>query len=294
VTTCIAAITGRAALSGQPPDILVTASDTKLSFGGEYSAEGSVKLSLFHKDWGAMVAGSDISQSAFVLERAKTLLRGKSGSLQVVMSAVKKSYQEQLQEVITDDLLSRYQMTIAEFKKKGKAQLLPEVYAEISLRTKIYNLGSTFLVYGVDDRKIGHIFTVRNPGKSELHDKPGFWAIGQGASSALSMMSALKQVRGRTPFEETIYNVLASKYFSEGASDVGRETYLFIKTHGSGGYSYRARLEDDIRAIWEKEGKPRTNPEAVTLILNGEFHFFPRTRRSNPQRVHGQITRARH
>jgi hypothetical protein len=275
VTTCIAAITGRAGLN-QEQDSIVTASDTKLSFGGDFSADGSVKIHVFHREWGTMIAGDDITQYIPVIERARALLRGKSGKLMVVMDAFKKAYQQEFKAAIEDGLLSRFEMTMEDFKKHGKTQLLPEVFTELSLKIKIASLGCRFLVYGLDDRKIAHIFTVSNPGKCELRDKPGFWAIGKGATSALSMLAALRQVRGRTTFDETIYNVLAAKYISESASDVGKETYLYIKKYGCDGFSNKLALEEEVRGIWEKEGRPTTNVAAVNAIKNGEFFFYPR------------------
>jgi 20S proteasome alpha/beta subunit len=277
MSTCIAAITGRAGID-QQEDSIVTASDTRLSFGGDFSADGSTKIHVFHREWATMIAGDDIAQHRSVIERARVLLRGKSGKLTVVMDAFKKAYQDEFRAFIEDGLLSRFGMTMEDFKKRGKTQLLPEVFTEFSLTIKIASLGCRFLVYGLDDKKIGHIFTVSNPGKCELRDKPGFWAIGKGATSALSMLAALKQVRGRSTFEETIYNVLAAKYISEGASDVGRETYLFIKKYGTDGYSNKLGLEEEIRKIWETEGRPITNAKAVNAIVNGEFLFFPRLR----------------
>jgi hypothetical protein len=43
------------------------ASDTKMSFGGDFSVEGVIKLEEFHREWTALIAGSDISQAPFVL-----------------------------------------------------------------------------------------------------------------------------------------------------------------------------------------------------------------------------------
>ena len=186
-----------------------------MSFGGDFSADGSVKIHAVHREWLTMIAGEDIAQYRSVVDRAKELLRGRSGKLNVVMNAFKQAYQDEFKALIEDGLLSRFSMTMEDFNKRGKAQLLPEVFTEFSLKIKIASLGCKFLVYGLDDKKIGHIFTVSNPGKCELRDKPGFWAIGKGATSALSMLAALRQVRGRTPFEATIYNVLAAKYISD-------------------------------------------------------------------------------
>ena len=268
------------------PDIIVSASDTKVSFGVEYSADGTVKSHMLRPgwDWVVMIAGSDISQYQFVINRARKLLHGRRGMLPDVVSAVKKAYQDQLREVITDDLLSRYDMTLDEFKQKGEKQLLPDVYAEISLKIKIYSLGCALLVYGLDEKGVAHIFTVRNPGKVEVYDKPGFWAIGNGARSALSMLCALGQVRGRTTFDQTIYNVLASKYFSESASEVGHGTYLWSQQRGSVGCSFKSGLEEDrVRAIWEADGKPKTGADAIKIIGESDFRFLSKTRKSTDQ-----------
>jgi 20S proteasome alpha/beta subunit len=273
LTTCIAAITGRAGIRRQGDDMIVTSSDTRMSFSGEFAADGSVKLNLIHPNWGVMVAGNDISAYVPVVERAKKLLTEKSGTLTEMMECLKTAYRQEFRSLIEDGYLSRYDMTLDEFKKKGKAQLLAEEYTRLSLEIKIFSLGCTFLAYGVDDQKIGHIFTVSNPGKVEVYDKPGFWAIGRGATSALSMLAALGQVRGRTKLEETVYNVLAAKFASETASDVGKETTLFIKRHGSGRFSYKGKLEEEVRKIWDSEGRPVTNRKAVELINKADFQF---------------------
>jgi len=258
----------------------VTASDTRASFGGgDYSADGSVKLHMFHKDWGALIAGAP-EQYVYVINRAKALLRGKSGDLDTVTRAFKKAYQDQVREVVTDEFLSRFDYTLGDFKRRGSVQLPPQIFAQISAEIKAYKLSCTFLVYGFDDKEIAHIFTVRSPGKVDNFDKPGFWAVGNGASAALIMLSALKQVRGRTTIAETVYNVLASKYFSEKASDVGPETSLWLQMRGTRGFSTKKDLELDIRKIWDEEGMPKTSANAVEKIKHGEWKFTMRTKRS--------------
>jgi len=128
-------------------------------------------------------------------------------------------------------------MSIDEFKKKGSKQLHPEVFADISIRMRSFSLGCTFMVYGFDDNVKPHVFTIANPGRVESFDKPGFWAIGAGARSSLSTLSVLRQHPDRCSVEQTIYNVLAAKYSSESASDVGPETWVWIKRVNCDGYS---------------------------------------------------------
>jgi hypothetical protein len=190
----------------------------------------------------------------------------------VVKDAFKKAYQQHFREVITDDLLSRFDMGYEEFKKHGRDRLNPEVFADISFQIRRANLGCTFLIYGFDDRKHPHLFTVTNPGRVDVYDKPGFWAIGKGATMALGMLAVLRH-RKNTPLEEAVYNVLASKYASESASDVGPETWLFISKYGADAFLHVGDFEEGVRKIWEEKGRPRTNEEAVEFIKNGHMEW---------------------
>ncbi len=153
----------------------------RASFGGEFSTEGITKVEPFHRQWAALIAGNDVEEADLVIERAKRLLRGKDGKLETVMDGFKTAYKQQVRTVIEDEHLSRFDMTMAEFKRKGKAELNPEVFASLSFQIKSFNLGCTFLVYGFDESKRAHLFTVTNPGKIISRDRLGYWAIGSGS-----------------------------------------------------------------------------------------------------------------
>jgi 20S proteasome alpha/beta subunit len=277
MTTCIAAITQRF--------YIATASDTRLSFGGSYSTDGVLKDEGIHREWGALVAGDDISHAPFVIEEAKRLLRNQSGELNIVKDAFRKAYQSCRSDAITDNLLSSFEMTIDEFKKKGSKQLHPEVFADISIRMRSFTLGCTFMVYGFDDTVQPHILTIRNPGRVESFDKPGFWAIGAGASSALSTLSVLKQHPDRCSVEQTIYNVLAAKYSSESASDVGPETWVWIKRVNCNGFSSSAGWETEVKTLWQTEGRPKTLPSGVQAIQRGDLKFYYEGKDGKPRLV---------
>ena len=270
VTTCIAAIAR--------PYHIVTASDTRLSFGGDYSTDGVLKEQPIHREWGILIAGNDMAQAPPVIDEAKRRLRGKSGDLRTVRTAFRSAYQSCRREVMTDRLLSSFDMTIDDFKKRGRSQLPPALYVDLAFQIKNFNLGCTFLVYGFDDDSFPHLFTIRNPGHIESYDRPGFWAIGAGASSALSMLALLKQNSERSMLDETIYNVLAAKFSSESASDVGPETWLWIKKFNCIGFSNSPGMEKEIREQWETIGKPFTLASARTVIANSGLHFIERPR----------------
>lgn len=273
VTTCIAAIVNPF-WDGQSP-LIVVAADTRMSFGGLYSSEGVLKNKALHREWSVLIAGNDISQGLLVVERASEVLRGRTGKAKIVRAGFKRAYAECRRELIADTLLNSFDMDVTDFKRNGRKQLNPEVHADFSFRIKNFDLGCTFLVYGFDDEGDPHIFTVLNPGKVDPYDKPGFWAIGAGKVAAISMLMALGQHPERNSLYETIYNVLAAKYVSEGASDVGKETWMFIHKQGCSAMMHQTQMEEKVRRIWEEQGRPKTNSEAVKLLQDAEIEFLP-------------------
>jgi ATP-dependent protease HslVU (ClpYQ) peptidase subunit len=271
MTTCIAAIAWNLLTR---ESFIVTASDMRVSFGGDFSAEEVVKLEGFHKEWAALIAGSDISQSTSVIERAKKIVKGKKNALAVIQDGFKKAYQEQLREVITDKFLSQFDMSLDDFKKKGRRQLEPNLFQSLSFGIRNEKLGCKFLIYGFDGEGRAHLFEVSEPGKIQSKDKPGFWAIGNGAVSALSTLATLKQASERSSLNDTIYNVLAAKYTSESASDVGPDTFLFVKKKGSIGFRWKLNFEKELREAWESEGRPKMPLKAKQILENAQIGFI--------------------
>jgi hypothetical protein len=265
VTTCIAAITAER--------FIVTASDTKMAIEGDFSVEGVIKLEEFHGEWAALIAGGDVSQALFVLARATRILKGKTNDVLIVQDGFKRAYQEQLRECITDEFLSPFDMTLDGFKKRGSKQLPPTVYESLAFGIKNAKLGCKFLVYGFDDNELPHIFEVGRNGRVDSRDKPGFWAIGNGAFTAISMLTYLKQMAEATTMRTTVYNVLAAKYLSESASDVGEDTFWFVKRYGCNAFFRKPNLEKDLRRIWNEKGRPSIPEEALQAIDQADIHF---------------------
>jgi ATP-dependent protease HslVU (ClpYQ) peptidase subunit len=261
VTTCIVAVSFE--------KNFVSASDTRLSFGSRFAVDDVIKAEPFHGEWVAMIGGNDVSQAVMVIEKAARILRGKGNDFPTVVNGFKQAYREHYEETVADEFLIPYQMTLREFKRSGRKLLNPEVHADISIRMRHYDMGCAFLVYGYDQKKQPHIFEVRSPGKVSFHDKPGFWAIGAGASSALSMLALLGQAREVTRLPATIYNVLAAKFVSETASDVGPKTFFMVQEYGSYAFSVvGVKLEQRMRQLWDEVGRPRV-PTQVDQIFQG-------------------------
>jgi len=263
VTTCIAAISVDRAI--------VTASDTRMAFGSELSVEDVIKLEGIYGEWAGLIAGEDISQAPFVIERAREILRRKKTmTLLVVKNALRKAFQEQLVELVETEFLGTLRIRLKDFRKKRYERLDPELYRAV----KKAELGCRFLMYGFDENEVPHIFDVGDPGgKAESRDKPGFWAIGNGKRTALTFLAQMGQSSEAMRQDATIYNVLAAKFASETASDVGKDTFFFVKRYGCNSFRQRGNVLADVRRIWEEKGRLSIPPEALQAIQRAEISF---------------------
>jgi 20S proteasome alpha/beta subunit len=257
VTVCIAAIANDKSV--------VTASDTKVSIGFSSSDANTVKYEEFHENWIAMMAGNDICHFIPIRDRASDNMRGKPNTLQSAVSAFKDAYQDYLSEVTADRVLRKYQLSVASFKRQGRRYFKKGLYQSLADRVEAVELECTFMVYGFDAKKHPHIFAVRHPGTVDVWDKPGFWAIGSVKTSALGMLLHLNQ-NIDVPLFRTMYNVLAAKFFSERASDVGRHTVFYVKRYGFDGFARPSNFEAEMRAAWENDGAPRM-PDSVQRLF---------------------------
>jgi ATP-dependent protease HslVU (ClpYQ) peptidase subunit len=257
VTVCIAAIANDKSI--------VTASDTKVSIGYSSADANTVKYEEFHKNWVAMMAGEDIGHLIPIRDLAAERMNGKPNTLRSAISAFKGAYKQHLSEVAADRVLAHFDMNMKTFKRVGSKWFTSDVYGTFCDLIDKVRVDCTFLVYGYDQDKRPHIFVVEHPGVVKVYDKPGCWAIGSGKISALGMLLQLNQSVD-TPLFPTMYNVLAAKFFSERASDVGRHTVFYVKRYGMDAFGRPANFEAEMRAAWENEGAPRM-PASVQRVF---------------------------
>ena len=279
MTVCIAAI-GRDGYSHMPDrgdEVIVSVADTKLTLF--YTSKDGVvsKRFYFHEEWSAMMAGNDITPCVEIMNASSKLLTKKANTLASVTNAVKTAFQNRLQELIEDKILSRYKMKLADFQHNGKKRFTPEVFNSLCAQIDNTALQCEFLVFGFDKDREPHIFTVTNPGTVGIYDKPGFWAIGSGANTALSMLL----YRGQnvdTDMKDTLYHTFEAKFMAESASDVGTETAFFIGKHGHNSMHWsNFRLLEEIREEWEKFGQPQIPPNVLKKIRQAEITLTKET-----------------
>jgi 20S proteasome alpha/beta subunit len=274
VTVCIAAIaTDGFSHKPDPGDeVIVSVADKKLSLFYT-SSDGAVsKQFFFHDEWVAMMAGNDITPCVEIMNASSKLLAKKPNTLPNVTNAVKTAFQNHLHQFIEDKVLSRYGMKLPDFRRNGKKQFTPEVFNSLCSQIDNVALDCEFLVFGFDTDHEPHIFTVTNPGTVNVYDRPGFWAIGSGANTALGMLF----YRGQHIFagmEETLYNACEAKFMAESASGVGAETQIYIAKYGYKAFYHGASILKLIRDEWEKHGKPKMPPDVLKKIKEEGLSF---------------------
>ncbi len=261
MTVCIAAITHERHI--------VTVSDQKVSLS-QFSGDNLTLKSyaVYDGPWHCMIAGSDITIAEAIMDRVLLkLIDKKKILLRHMTAAFTEAYQEQIAARATALYLARFNLDMNTFRDSGRRKLGPDTFDMLCDKIARVALDLKFLVYGYDCLQIPHLFVVSSPGIEETYDRPGFWAIGSGAMSALSMMFYRQQSKIRE-LEHTIYNLMEAKYMAESATDVGEQTFVNIISRPGIKIDFPVGLYDQIRDAWEREGAPKVPPKIVSVIAS--------------------------
>jgi hypothetical protein len=256
MTVCIGAICHERPFHGDVP-LIVTASDQMLAGAFSSSDASTIKNEPVHKDWSVMMAADDFSQCVPIIELARKYFHGRANTLQVARTSFKKAYQQHMAERAADIVLGRYGLDMKTFRKSGKRMFTESKFNALCNAIDDVRGDCDFLIYGFDGMGAPHIFKVKDPGRDEVYDKPGYCAIGSGCYAAGMMLFHLNQTIDCS-LRQTIVNVCVAKFMAERVPGVGKATFLYIKKQGSNVVGYAGiDMEEEIRAAWEKEGCPR-------------------------------------
>jgi hypothetical protein len=263
MTVCVAAI-GTKDQTSATNEIIVTASDFMISTGSFSADLAAMKTVRIAQRWNAMFAGNDISPGIPILSEVKQALDWDKCSLGEVVAAFQQAYQSQLMAERERRVLATYGLTFPQFLASGLASFGDMGFAELRARIEEITLEIEFLVCGFDQAKKAHIFSIcgrddlgRSAVSIHYHDKPGFYAIGSGQYSALSILYFLGQSEV-TKLPATMFNVCAAKFMGERALGVGASTWVEIMEFGKPRLFVEDGIIDDIvRAAWDESGKPR-------------------------------------
>lgn len=218
---------------------IVTVCDAMISTGytsNDFSTLKNVRLT---KNWGLLYAGNDISPIVPILEDVKTKLQSCPNRLDNIASTIQRSYQKQV---------------------RIKAGRLGKTVKKTQLELE-------FIAYGYDKNDRAHIFTIGDMnGSVEYYDHVGHCSIGSGMFNANSILDFFgQQIAHSLPL--TIYHSLAAKFMAEAAPHVGKATFMIVfKQNGTVALFFPPQI-DQIRTLWDAEGKPRVPPDAPKIIL---------------------------
>ncbi len=258
MTICIAAIC-------DDEKSIVTASDKSLTTG-DFSADDLVlKTEWVDQNWHALFSANDITSCLPILREARARFQGRENTIEQIMASLKESYRNQLQNRITEEILGRYGLDLTSFRQNGLKQLGREVFNSICRQIERVEFDCDFLVCGFDQHETPHIFTVYSPGLTKEYSKPGFWAIGSGATSALSVMF-FHGFNVYTPLPQAIYHVCEAKFMAESATGVGSATFVFVVHPSQNVEAIDQQLIEEIKTAWKKEGKAKIPQNIIATI----------------------------
>lgn len=227
VTVCIAAIC-------ENRKHIVAVCDAKLATDYSSADLATVKIARLTRDWALMYAADDISPVSAIVDNLRAKLKSCPNTLDKITRTVQRSFQKQLHI------------------KAGTLGKSP-------LKTA---LGLQLLFFGFDEHSSAHISVVTDPnGRIWNYDPKGYVAIGSGEAIATAMLDFFAPTVAQT-MPLAIYRSLAAKFMAETSPYVGKETFvLILSADGSDTVLYPPAV-DQVRGLWEREGKPRTPQDA--------------------------------
>ncbi len=262
VTVCIAA---RSAVH----NCIVAASDMMLSFPDDSIAatdDVAIKSLKIGRHWCALYAGDPSCALSIVTRADDEIRKGADESIRTVQGVVKESYREELQQQITDRFLSRYNLTIDQFRKTGRRQFGDEEFAKLNAPIREFSLKTSFLVCGTGDM-FPHIVSINSPGGHIVnHDQLGYWAIGTGARIALSALAG--RPLGGLPLSDLIYRVAEAKFAAETAHGVGPRTLITLLRNRVNKTIYSPHTEQ-LKDVWKRKRREPAPAKAVEIIKDG-------------------------
>jgi len=272
MTVCIAGIAdeGKA---------IITIADRKVALPTISADDAMEKIDPIHHNWGAMVAGMDITHAIPIWDRIRELLgyeqrsgkRAEEQTLSMITGTCTKAFQEHRRQILSDIYLSSYGIDMQTFLTDGRRLFGATVFAQMCNQISTHEMQCEFLVAGFDEKGAPHIFTVDDPGVARVYDSVSFWAIGSGQQLALSSLMFGGYLG--VDWDLDIYDLCAAKFMAEKEPHVGVSTFLIAHRFN---VVPCYLIDEDISKIkceWEMAGKPR-RPSGIDQFVK-KLHLIP-------------------
>jgi hypothetical protein len=223
-----------------------------------------LKALMLSAKWTALYAGSP-TFAKLVLNRASAAMKGRKGTLEEAREVMLDAYEEEVSKQIERRFLSRYKMTIQEFRKRGRREFGETEFAILNRPIREYDPRTQFLVCGIDEHDQPHIFTIAALGTMIDNDGLSHAAIGSGAQMALGALG--NRQLGGVSKEELIYRVCEAKFSAHTAGGVGTSTICVVHRKGFEHKIWGVQTRE-LFEIWERTRKDPAPEDAVELIKN--------------------------
>lgn len=244
------------------------------------------KLRRLGANWWVLFAGDDISpvfdiidwtRDALASHCTKTAQPETSIPVNVVMEALRKSYERKRISQAEALYLTPIGWNVASFNDKGNTNL-PD-FQEIKGKIATYLLEVEFLVGGFSDGT-GYLLSLQPKlagGIVIRHDIPGFYSIGSGSVGA-NYMLYYRDLSYKAPVRKALYYAMEAKLFGEQAGGVSEGTDVFVAT-SDGKFiplDEKNTVEKKLVRVWQKL-RPRWIKKQSVEILNDipELAEFP-------------------
>lgn len=226
MTVCIANIAARSKAIVMVSDKAVTY-ESNTGMPALVADTGARKFFRIGDTFWYMLVGGNPSFAFDVVRNAERILarmadKNLPESLGGMMYCLKSSYQKTRDKAVEDRVLRPrlFDKNLVTARSSNLQPLSDEVFLAITTTAKEFNPECRLLVCGFDAKNKPHIFTVTNPGKSDLHDITGFYAVGKGAITAIARLLIL-EARIEDRLELALYQAFDAKVNAEIVETVG-------------------------------------------------------------------------
>ena len=218
MTVCIAALGGDGAFVVVVSDRMVTANPPPIEF--EHNAPKITKISARCV---VLTSGDALAHVELCNEAINTTAASRVLSTRRIAQEIQKAYVSQREEKIEAEYLRPRGWTIKSFYDEHARALPGEITFAVDRQIATYEHELSVIVAGVDEQGQGHVYGISNPGVLECWDGMGAYAIGIGASYAITTFF-LNNWRPNMALGELIFMAYEAKRRAEVAPGVGKAT----------------------------------------------------------------------
>jgi hypothetical protein len=226
MTVCIATVAAESRA-------IVMVSDKAVSYSGSGAViplvsdtEAKKFLRIGDTHWYALIAGDPTFAFEVVKTAERTLAKqidkqlsdSVGGMMYCVRAAYRKQREASVEEQILRPRLLNKNLVVA--RPMTMQPLTEDVFLAVITLAKDYKTKCSLLICGFDSHDKPHIFSVTDPGKCDLHDLTGFFAVGIGATTAISRLLIL-ETKKKDSLVLSLYQSFEAKVNAEVVEDVG-------------------------------------------------------------------------